>query len=266
MPGELSSYQKWEPVTLHRSELQNAPYNPRVLPAKARAKLKKNLARVGLLEPPVWNRRTGNIVGGHQRLSILDSLHKSADYSLTVAAVELSEKEEREQNLFLNNGEAQGEWDLEKLEAMFQDGLDVDATGFDPANVIRMFGVMPGQGEGRTPDQLEDVAAAVDAAKKARKAIDSKAGDPFSVDHDYYLVLVGGNNAQREAVTNALGLDDNRYQDVRVWGRLIGLAESLGASPVDLIEWAAGEHDDRCRPELMSPVAAAHAAPVGGKE
>lgn len=266
MAGELSEFQKFEAVTIHRGELVDAPYNPRVLPAKARAKLKKNLGTIGLLEPPVWNRRTGHIVGGHQRLSILDSLHKSADYSLTVAAVDLSEKEEREQNIALNNGEAQGEWDLDKLEAMFRGGLDIDATGFDAASVIRMFGVVPGEGEGRTAEQLEDVASAVDAAKKARKAIDSRKDDPYAGDRNYYLVLVGGNDAQREAITHRLGLDDNRYQDLRVWGRLIGLAESLGATRSDLAEWCAGLHDGRCDPALLDPKAAATTAlpDVGG--
>jgi hypothetical protein len=45
-----------------------------------------------------------------------------------------------------------------------------------------------------------------------------------------------------------------------MWGRLIGLAESLAATPGDLAAWAAGEHAEKCRIELLSPVAAADLA------
>ena len=89
----VTGYEKWEAVKVHRSQVLNAPYNPRKIGEKARAKLKKNIARVGLIDPPVWNRRTGNLVGGHQRIAAVDSLHKSADYTLTVAAVDLTDQQ-----------------------------------------------------------------------------------------------------------------------------------------------------------------------------
>lgn len=46
---------------------------------------------------------------------VLDALEKSSDYVLTVAAVDLDLKTEKEQNIFLNNVASQGDWDLEKL-------------------------------------------------------------------------------------------------------------------------------------------------------
>lgn len=258
-PGEISKFQKWQPETVHRSALKNAPYNPRIMSAKSRVKLKKNLATVGLLEPPIWNRRSGNIVGGHQRVSVLDSLHKTSDYTLTVAAVDLSDKEEKEQNIFLNNGEAQGEWDLEKMEAMFKDGISVDATGFDHASVVRLFGINPGD-DSRSADEMESVAAAIDAAKKIRSELSSKKSDPFSDDTHYYLVLVGGCDAQRELATELLGLEDNRYQDLRLIGRMVGLATSLGASEELIREWIAGEHDELCEKSLLDPISASERA------
>ncbi len=251
--GNLSSYQKFEAVTIHRSKLQNAPYNPRTMTAKARAKLKKNISKVGLLEPPIWNKRTGNLVGGHQRLSIMDALEKSPDYSLTVAVVDLSEKEEREQNIALNNGEAQGEWDFDKLEGMFREGLNIDATGFDSATLLRMFGSIPGEADKGDADELEEIAKTVDAAKEVRKSMGKNPGDPYSDDMDYYLVLVGGNNAQVEVVEDALQLDASRYHDLRIVGRLIGLAASKGATIDDIREWVAGEHDDECDQRYLEP-------------
>lgn len=260
----ISPYQKWEPVTVRRNELKNAPYNPRTIGDKARAKLKKNIGKNGIIEPPVWNRRTGNIVGGHQRLKALDALHKSDDYSLTVAAVELDDKEEREQNIFLNNGEAQGEWDLDKMESMFADGINVDATGFDPASVIRLFGAMPGQ-ENRSAEDLEAVAGAVDAAKKVRADLSKKSGDTYSDDAHYYLVMVGGNDAQRDAVTTALKLEENRYQDLRIIGRLLGYVRHLGGTRERAQEWVAGLFDESCDAIMMDPDSASGESKVGNE-
>src|SRR5688572_10862319 len=51
-----------------------ASYNPRkdLQPSDpAYSRLKKALERFDLVEPLVWNKRSGNLVGGHQRLKIL---------------------------------------------------------------------------------------------------------------------------------------------------------------------------------------------------
>ena len=53
----------------------------------------------------VWNVRTGNVVGGHQRLKTLDP-----DSMTDVVEVDLSEDEERALNLAFNNPHTQGDW------------------------------------------------------------------------------------------------------------------------------------------------------------
>ena len=93
---EISKYQKFETKTISRSEIANAEYNPRRISDSAKKKLKDNIKRVGLLDTIVVNKNTMNIVSGHQRVSILDSLERNKDYSLTVSMVDLSEKEEKE--------------------------------------------------------------------------------------------------------------------------------------------------------------------------
>ena len=55
-------------------KLNPAKYNPRkdLRPGDPEyEKLKKSIETFGYVEPIVWNKRTGNIVGGHQRLKIL---------------------------------------------------------------------------------------------------------------------------------------------------------------------------------------------------
>lgn len=63
-------------------KLNAAPYNPRVelepgMPEWE--KLRISIETFGSVEPIVWNERTGNVVGGHQRLKVLKHLgHKTA--------------------------------------------------------------------------------------------------------------------------------------------------------------------------------------------
>src|SRR5579871_292198 len=109
--GAVSKFQNFTTETVHRSVLKNAPYNPRHITERGKAKLKETLKRVGLVQPLVWNRRSGNLVGGHQRLKQLDALEGKSDYSLTVAVVDVDDKRERELNVLLNNTDVGGEWE-----------------------------------------------------------------------------------------------------------------------------------------------------------
>ena len=55
-------------------KINPAPYNPRkdLQPGDSDYEsLKKSMDTFGLVEPLVWNKRSGNLVGGHQRLKIL---------------------------------------------------------------------------------------------------------------------------------------------------------------------------------------------------
>ncbi len=131
-----TKFQKFEVHEIARSDIKGAEYNPRIISEKAKTKLKKNLKKKGLLQPLVWNKRTGNLVSGHQRLAILDELEKSENYSLSLAIVDLSEKEEKEQNLFFNNVNAMGEWDLEQLGDLFTEAdFDYIEAGFELADL-----------------------------------------------------------------------------------------------------------------------------------
>ena len=67
-----TEHQKFEYVEVPRNELKLAPYNPRKIDPYARKLLKDKLEKVGCVEALVWNRKTGNLISGHQRLSILD--------------------------------------------------------------------------------------------------------------------------------------------------------------------------------------------------
>src|SRR3990167_6581730 len=62
------------------SRLKPAPYNPRVALKPGMPeyeKLKRSIVEFGYAELAVWNRRTGHVVGGHQRLVVLGDLGRT---------------------------------------------------------------------------------------------------------------------------------------------------------------------------------------------
>lgn len=193
-----------------RSDIKNAPYNPRTISDDARKRLKDNLERVGLIEPIIWNRRSGHIVGGHQRLKALDALEESPDYLVPCAVVDLDETTEKAQNVFLNNGEAQGGWDLDLLADVLKDVQDVSLAGFDHGDLYQLYGTNP---LGDSGQHVEELAAGAQAAKERFEAL-RQAGYDREAKH-FYLVVVFGGDEDREQFTTALGLPDNRYIDGR---------------------------------------------------
>lgn len=94
------------------SELTAAPYNPRQISDVALAGLQASVERFGLVEPVIWNQRTGHVVGGHQRLKALAALGRT---ETDVVVVDLPEIEEKALNVALNNPLITGEFTDEAL-------------------------------------------------------------------------------------------------------------------------------------------------------
>ncbi|QQT43378.1 Uncharacterised protein [Sphingobacterium multivorum] len=121
-----------EPITLKRSQITLAHYNPRKISPEARKQLKANIKRLGMMGGVIWNEATGNLVGGHQKVSILDEINKypANDYDITVEKVNLTDKEEKEQNIFLNSKSVQGEFDSDLMANIITD-IDPILAGLD---------------------------------------------------------------------------------------------------------------------------------------
>lgn len=123
-------------------QLNPAAYNPRVnlKPGDQEyERLKKSILEFGYVEPIVWNERTGNVVGGHQRLKVLIEL----GYDLIDAVVvDLDEDKEKALNLALNK--IGGDWDLEMLSSLLMElsntGIDMEITGFSDEEILELIG------------------------------------------------------------------------------------------------------------------------------
>lgn len=96
-----------EVSTMPLADLAPAPYNPRTISKKAAAGLRASIKRFGLVQPIVFNRRSGHVVGGHQRIDALKTLGETA---AQVVVVDLPESEEKALNVTLNNPGVSGEF------------------------------------------------------------------------------------------------------------------------------------------------------------
>lgn len=115
-------------------QINAAAYNPRedLQPGDPDyEKLKRSIEEFGYVEPIVWNERTGNMVGGHQRYKIM--VHEQGHTELAVSVVDLDDQQERLLNIALNK--VSGRWDEGALAWLLEDlqesGADLELSGFD---------------------------------------------------------------------------------------------------------------------------------------
>lgn len=184
-----SKYQKFTIETINRADIKNAEYNPRVMDKEAKKRLKAGLKKHGLVSTLTWNKRTGNLVGGHQRLEQLDALEKNKNYSLDVCVIDVDPAEEAVLNVQLNNPSMQGDWDLDKLAQITEEfNIGFDEMGFSKLDVDFMF-----DGDDRftelfeTPES-EEVKQGLEEVKAARQAGKERLEERNNI--NFYSVIV----------------------------------------------------------------------------
>ena len=141
------------------SDLNPAGYNPRrdLQPRDNEyKKLKTSILEFGILEAIVINERTGNMVGGHQKLKIMCELggepiieYGKNDKPQLIGVregitdciiVDLPPEREKAANIALNK--VTGEWDMPKLKDLLDElkmaEIDLLITGFDEAELEKL--------------------------------------------------------------------------------------------------------------------------------
>ena len=121
------------------TELKPAPYNPRVNLKNVNKpmydKLKHSIDTFGLVQPIIYNKRTGNIVGGHQRL---DVLKENNETEVDCVEVDLNDNDEKALNVALNK--VSGDWDTQMLNSLLINFKDLEynnigVLGFDEKEI-----------------------------------------------------------------------------------------------------------------------------------
>ena len=116
------------------TDLQRAEYNPRTITVAELNGLEASFKKFGYLEPIVWNKQTKRIVGGHQRLKVLE---KHGVEKVRVVVVDLSEEDEKTCNVTLNNPHAQGSFtpELQDLLVELRDVPEFEELRLEPLEV-----------------------------------------------------------------------------------------------------------------------------------
>lgn len=225
---EKDTLEVFEIQQLPRSSINEAAYNPRKISSVARRKLKRGLKKFGLVQPIIVNTTTMNVIGGHQRLSIMDRENKypDRDYLLTVAGIQVSKEDEVKINIFLNNSAAQGEWDNEMLQEVKLSYPEIDFQkdlGFDMIDMQYIFAgsslfendeniFEPAASQADVVDMVEEARAADKLAearrnvRDMRKAENRGENDYQAMHDDFTLTFVFENNSAKQDFCQRAGI------------------------------------------------------------
>jgi hypothetical protein len=126
-------FKQSETIVIKRSQINFAPYNPKRHSEESIKQQKKNFKQVGFLGGIVWNRTTCNLVSGHKRIMAMDLEYKydgttQTDYNIKVEAIELTEKQEKEQNIFMDAKSTNTPQDLTLLAEILPE-IEIENTG-----------------------------------------------------------------------------------------------------------------------------------------
>lgn len=202
-------------ASVKRAEILEAPYNPRRISKDAEKKLRKFMRENGSLQPLVWNKATGHLVAGHQRLKAMDAIMRKKDYEVSVAVVEMDKEKEVKANVFLNNPSAMGEFDVDALIELAEEFPDIDFKAdfaFDQAELEIMFAGteafedIAGAIDPETPDERTELERMqeIDKLKEAKRGYRDEqreanaTGTTHQVDQDDYMITFVFNNNQEK--------------------------------------------------------------------
>lgn len=170
-------------------KLKPAEYNPRKISDAALKGLEKSIERFGLVEPIIWNKTTGNVVGGHQRLKVLQLQGvKQTD----VLVVTLNKKEEKALNLTLNNPNINGIFDnslddiLSELKINF---TGLEETMFEDLRLNELF----------SEDTVEESNEITFTKTTVKNIYDIIEGDTFTLGN--HKIVCGKSNNNYEDIT-----------------------------------------------------------------
>lgn len=219
--GESVPLHKWfkkvksEAFRLSRDDIHPADYNPRAIDLPAQIKLRNGLRKFGMVDNFTWNIRTGNLVGGHQRLALMDQeFGKDTGYSVYVTIVDYPVPEEKALNVLLNNDGAQGMFDWTKLGTMLanEKEFDIDDAGFDSVGLQRVLQAYVPDYEKLdlshlfppVEDPAKQTAEDITAMKASKEEHREQSGNANK--DGFYLQLVFGTMEEKEAFAEYFGV------------------------------------------------------------
>lgn len=207
------------------SKLNPAAYNPRkdLQPGDAEyQKLARSLDQFGCVEPVVWNERTGNVVGGHQRLKILLA---AGETELDVSVVNLSDADEKALNIALNK--IAGEWDTAALTELLRElsadsSIDETLTGFDGRELDNLLADLEGRTQGLDSGGIDPyVDGFFESGVQTKEPVEPQApadGEDTQGAHSWNVIVSGLPSDSLETLTAYLEEQGFTYRTEQIGG------------------------------------------------
>jgi len=203
-----------ETQIIKRSIINFATYNPRKKDAKVVEALIKNFKKVGYLGGIVWNKQTGNLVGGHKRIEAMDIVLKypDNDYEVKVEVIDVDDKTEKEQNIFLNNKRVQGDMDYDLLSVLIPE-IDIDSAGLQQYDIDLCKMLNPNFNFGESKDIIDDFSS-LDENKEDKKKAMQKIRKDIINDKDTcrkqnYFIVAFDDHLKKGEYLESIGINGN---------------------------------------------------------
>lgn len=135
------------------NQLKMAPWNPRVHPDKAIDKLIKSFEAFGFTNPILAQRKTKMVIAGHARLK---AAKKAKAKRVPVIYLDPDDAKAKAYGLADNRLQEETSWDFAPLADLLLDldqlNVDLDFTGFDADEVVKLMNWTPNGDEVREDD------------------------------------------------------------------------------------------------------------------
>lgn len=213
----MSKLKQSETIIIKRSKINFAAYNPRKENAKVVEALRNNFKKIGFLGGIQFNPVTGNLIGGHKRLQALDLINKydgsdKTDYDVKIESIELTEKQEKEQNIFLNSRRVQGETDFFKLAEMLPD-ISFENTGLADIDLDMIKSMVPDfklDSDEEAQDSMISDAKNQGKSKEEIKSLKQKIKDSKRIEQmPTHFIVVFNSYDEKASFLESIGINGN---------------------------------------------------------
>ncbi len=178
-----------ETVIIKRLQIHFAPYNPKRHTEDGINTQLRNFKSVGFLGGIVWNEKTGNLISGHKRIMAMDKYFNNTkehpvNYNVKVEKVNLTEKQEKEQNIFMDARSTNTAQDYDLLAGILPE-IDYKLAGLtsDEMNLISiespMFDTIP---KDEIKNDFKELSREYDRKKEAVKEAKRKIRNEIIID------------------------------------------------------------------------------------
>uniref|UniRef100_UPI00242E04E1 hypothetical protein n=1 Tax=Bilophila wadsworthia TaxID=35833 RepID=UPI00242E04E1 len=131
---------------------------------------------------------------------------EAGDYQLRITVVDLTDREEKQANVFLNNPDAQGDWDVGMLGNLMQaDGFTAEELGFTESTAVMMF-----DGDPRFSALFQDTEDVTATKEQIREVRDHRADSMKDMQEaqsaDFYFTVVFQNQKAKDRFLMEMGV------------------------------------------------------------